>query len=986
MTNQALVQRIAAAWHTTEKIGAMLLILLLPPLTTVTEAAPSNTAPAQSAQSTMTVISADPAGSVGFARAHWVSSINQMINFLVPGFDNSVRAFDPVTNNWQYLWPNSGGTTGIQARDNYASFYIPRLNELWVWGGSHLEDYVAQTGNTIPVYRSGRFSISQKQWITKSEAEGGAFSEVVAGNMLLTGVDPAAAWNAQLDMGVFCCGSGNGVYDDVYIIEPNSAGPQPYKISQFTGPRPPARAQAMNLMVAGATNFYLLGGYTGQADGQYFYAKDFWKFDGIRRVWTRLPDPPAVSYTPAVTFDSDKNAVVAWVDDHIYVYDIVSDQWNDRTPVGLPCIGNQVGVYSTTAKAHLFTGGNRCSDGGSAGPQVYAISLGSDSVVPGSGPAAASAQQPASASAVSSPQGYFDGTASDGTLFGWTYDPDASSQSNDVEIYIDGAKGSGTLLATVTANASRPDVNSVRGVTGNHGFTYSIPKNYRNGISHSYYVYGIDKTGNTDFHLTNSPRSITLGSSSTRTPTPTTPAPIVPVLPVVPSPDPTVTPTTPSPPPVAGWLNIPVRTWVSRPYPPATPDTKAQFVGQRGYGPSPFGSGLKHQRLIFNPDNKRVYFFSGDFNGGPQFGGALRSDLYSYDITNSISSDASDLQNWRVEWPFCGLPGHVSPVNIDEAPFTWDSKRHVFWMTGGYERQNRDIVSGCSNGALFVGSSAATDTSEGNASGGALLQFDPAQGKYVRPDTKYVFPHQGSAISPGSQLPRHSIYNPVNDEIIMMGEDAGGNYAARMNAETGVWTRDSLPTDSIDGSYINDGHMIHEQLALDVDNQFIYVIDTYHKQDPDPNHRFRLFRYDLTHHNMTSLGWIPLPLSGNQPNFCGGGYNGCTQFPYYVPPFDSTMLVYDSVNKVVLWPASSNEGRPILMIYHPDPAGGKNGSWEIDPMNRDKPGEVVYGSNGTFIPELNAMIMYGGFGNGSGNPDTGAVQNYFWLYRYGNGK
>ena len=184
---------------------------------------------------------------------------------------------------------------------------------------------------------------------------------------------------------------------------------------------------------------------------------------------------------------------------------------------------------------------------------------------------------------------------------------------------------------------------------------------------------------------------------------------------------------------------------------------------------------------------------------------------------------------------------------------------------------------------------------------------------------------------------------------------------------------------SIDGSYINDAQATHEQLALDIEHQWMYWVDTYHKLDPDRNHRFRLMRYDITKHNMISLGWITLPDFGDW-----------LKFPFYKEPYDSTMLVYDSINKVVLWPASSNAGRPILMIYHPDLAGGKNGSWEVDPMNRDKPNEIIFGSNGTFIPELNVMIIYGGFGTPHDDDLTAyhvdAPENYFWLYRYGNGK
>jgi len=466
--------------------------------------------------------------------------------------------------------------------------------------------------------------------------------------------------------------------------------------------------------------------------------------------------------------------------------------------------------------------------------------------------------------------------------------------------------------------------------------------------------------------------------------------PIVPTPARTPPPTPTSTPTSPS---VTGWLNIPLRTWISRPYPPYQGDVRKGFIGQRGYGPGAAGGGAKHQRLVYNPDNKRVYFYSGDFTG-PPFQSSFHTDMFSYDITKSVSSDTSDLQNWILEWPYCGLRGQVSPVHTDEAPFTWDSKRRVFWITGGFESSTENVVSMCANGTITYGNSASTSNNPvGNASHGPdILQFDPSQNKYIRPDAKYTLPggalaQDRTSLLAGTQTPRHSVYNPVTDEIIMMGQHgAWGNYVIRMNATTGAWTRDGggiggdVSHDSIDGSYINDAMATHEQLALDAEHQWIYWIDTYHKTDPDPSHRFRLMRYDIKKHSMITLGWIKLPNFGDP-----------LKFPFYSAPFDSTMLVYDSINKVVLWPASSNEGRPILMIYHPDPSGGKNGSWEVDPMNRDKPNEIIFGSNGTFIPELNVMVIYGGYGTphsdyfASACPRCSAPANYFWLYRYGNG-
>src|SRR5438128_175934 len=196
----------------------------------------------------------DPADySVAFARAHWATSINKGLVFFGNsnpiGGDNSVRAFDPVSNSWEYLWPKGYTNGGPQMRDNHASFYVPRLDELWVWGGSHLE--------TLPgALRSGRFSVSQKKWLATSTTDEGAFEGVVKnfGGFL---IDPAMAWSAEADMGWVFGGSDQGNASNRYwVIEPNSPGPQPYKMNEVIGGiRPPPRAQASNLMVAVGSDF-----------------------------------------------------------------------------------------------------------------------------------------------------------------------------------------------------------------------------------------------------------------------------------------------------------------------------------------------------------------------------------------------------------------------------------------------------------------------------------------------------------------------------------------------------------------------------------------------------------------------------------------------------------------------------------------------------------------------------------------------------------
>jgi hypothetical protein len=323
------------------------------------------------AQALFFSVASDPAGGGagigGFSRNHWITSINKVLSPFGSGpvtGDNSIRAYDPVANTWEYHWPADYNNGGVQNRDNQGSFYIPRLNEYWVWGGSHLEEYGRLTGDpNAQAFCAGRFSISQKKWLKTSVDCSAAFSDVLTGGVPYFSVDPATAWSAQLDMGIVFGGTSQGnPQDTMAIVESNSDGPQPYKTTYFTGPRPPARDQAMNLMVAAGTDFYLFGGSAGSVENVQQYVKDFWKFDGIKRVWTRLPDPPAVGYQSAVTYDSDKRLVVAWVRDHLYAFSVDNNQWSDVTPPGLPCVFNQMAVYAPTAKRHIYEGGNRCDN------------------------------------------------------------------------------------------------------------------------------------------------------------------------------------------------------------------------------------------------------------------------------------------------------------------------------------------------------------------------------------------------------------------------------------------------------------------------------------------------------------------------------------------------------------------------------------------------------------------------------------------------
>ncbi|ADU23792.1 Ricin B lectin (plasmid) [Ruminococcus albus 7 = DSM 20455] len=103
-----------------------------------------------------------------------------------------------------------------------------------------------------------------------------------------------------------------------------------------------------------------------------------------------------------------------------------------------------------------------------------------------------------------SPVGYVDLVeGGEGSIHvrGWVYDPDSSSQSLEVHVYIGGNVGESSIITRQTgvmANQYREDVNSTFGITGNHGFDQWIETTARG--SQPVYIHVVDandSNGNT---------------------------------------------------------------------------------------------------------------------------------------------------------------------------------------------------------------------------------------------------------------------------------------------------------------------------------------------------------------------------------------------------------------------------------------------------------------------------------------------------------
>jgi hypothetical protein len=114
------------------------------------------------------------------------------------------------------------------------------------------------------------------------------------------------------------------------------------------------------------------------------------------------------------------------------------------------------------------------------------------------------------------PSGRLDGVSSEGSVYGWSYDPDTAWKASSVHLYFDALADSGKTPVPVTAGDFREDI-------GSHAFNYVLPDQYRDGRAHTVYAYGLDlneTSGASTVLLPGSPISFTFGSLPLPAPAP----------------------------------------------------------------------------------------------------------------------------------------------------------------------------------------------------------------------------------------------------------------------------------------------------------------------------------------------------------------------------------------------------------------------------------------------------------------------------------
>lgn len=120
---------------------------------------------------------------------------------------------------------------------------------------------------------------------------------------------------------------------------------------------------------------------------------------------------------------------------------------------------------------------------------------------------------------VSSVSGSFDG-ASCTQFSGWAINSADPSGTVTVKFYSGGSLRAGSVIGSVTTTVQRDDVNAAKGVTGTHGFTFTVPAGtFTPGQTYRVDAYAV---GSTDQLLPGSPKTVscTVGAGTPPPPVP----------------------------------------------------------------------------------------------------------------------------------------------------------------------------------------------------------------------------------------------------------------------------------------------------------------------------------------------------------------------------------------------------------------------------------------------------------------------------------
>ncbi|HSE06905.1 MAG TPA: hypothetical protein VLK35_22350 [Methylomirabilota bacterium] len=232
-------------------------------------------------------------------------------------------------------------------------------------------------------------------------------------------------------------------------------------------------------------------------------------------------------------------------------------------------------------------------------------------------------------------------------------------------------------------------------------------------------------------------------------------------------------------------LDLPLRTWVSRPAP------------EPGQGPLPNGTG-KHSRLLFDSKRGRMVLSGGDYTyreAGHDIN--RRSGMH---IVWAIDLSKGEQATWTRLTSWCAAPGGVQPGRPDTVVWTYDSTRDQgVMMPGFYFITQKSTVTVC------PGVDQTTDS----------VVFDFTSNTWSLPP--YGPPPKGYG---GDQGASYGVYDPVTDAVYRF-RRMSANTMEILYRKTNEWEQVPL---GASGSTLHRTNANRDQSAIDVEGRSIYAI------------------------------------------------------------------------------------------------------------------------------------------------------------------
>jgi hypothetical protein len=91
--------------------------------------------------------------------------------------------------------------------------------------------------------------------------------------------------------------------------------------------------------------------------------------------------------------------------------------------------------------------------------------------------------------------GYKDVLNKTNTVSGWAYDPDAPKGGVNIRLYVGAVPTNTTPVVTAQTSMYRADVNAAFAISGNHGFSVTLPDSLGTDVAQDIYAYAVDTDG-----------------------------------------------------------------------------------------------------------------------------------------------------------------------------------------------------------------------------------------------------------------------------------------------------------------------------------------------------------------------------------------------------------------------------------------------------------------------------------------------------------